>query len=508
MKKPENMVMVIFGATGDLAYRKLIPSLYDLHVQNMLPENFQLLGIGRGDNTSDTFRLRMTEGINQFQDNQSPDISSIESFISKISYFRMNMDSSEDYQILRDHLKYIDETHGTEGNYMFYLSMIPSMFSVISGHLGEAGLNTEDAGYRRLIVEKPFGYDLESSRKLNLQLHHVFTETQIYRIDHYLGKETVQNLLVMRFSNGIFEPLWNRNYIHHIEITSAETIGVEGRGEYYENSGALRDMLQNHLLQMVGLVAMEPPSSMDADAIRNETMKVFQSFRPLTQEDVPLNVIRGQYAESKVGGKIIPGYRDEAGVDPSSMTETFVAMKFFIDNWRWGGVPFYIRTGKRLPTKVTEVVVHFKPTPHKLFIDDNSGNNYNQLIIRIQPDEGILIKFGMKNPGAGFNVKSVNMDFRYSDLSDIDLPSAYERLLYDAMMGDSTLYARADAVEAAWKFITPIQKSWSGNPDQKLYSYPAGNWGPEDAHNLIEDSILGWRFPCKNLVESGDYCEL
>jgi glucose-6-phosphate 1-dehydrogenase len=312
----------------------------------------------------------------------------------------------------------------------------------------------------------------------------------------------------MRFANGIFEPLWNRNYVHHVEITSAENIGVESRGKYYDESGALRDMLQNHLLQMVGLTAMEPPSSADADSIRNETMKVIQSLKPIREDAVDKQVIRGQYVASHVRGELLPGYREEKGVNPDSRTETFVAVKFFIENWRWGGVPFYIRTGKRLPTKVTEIVVHFKPTPHRLFQENGLGVNNNQLIIRIQPDEGILLKFGMKLPGAGFNVKTVNMDFHYSDLSDVHLPSAYERLIYDAMMGDSTLYARADAVEAAWRFVAPIQKAWAEDPASKIFGYPAGTWGPENADDLIEDREIGWRYPCKNLADDGDYCEL
>jgi glucose-6-phosphate 1-dehydrogenase len=312
----------------------------------------------------------------------------------------------------------------------------------------------------------------------------------------------------MRFGNGVFEPLWNRNYVHHVEITSAESIGMEGRGDYYDSSGALRDMLQNHLMQVVGLVAMEPPSSMEPDSIRNETMKVFQSLRPLSDDDVPLQVIRGQYISSRIGDKEVPGYREEQGVDPASRTETFVAMKFFIDNWRWGNVPFYIRTGKMLPTKVTEVVIHFNPTPHTLFKDNDTCNSCNQLIIRIQPDEGILLKFGMKEPGAGFNVRSVDMDFHYSDLTDIHLPTAYERLLFDAMAGDSTLFSRADAVEAAWKFVSPVQRVWSSDSEQKVHGYRAGTWGPEIAHNLIEGSKTGWRFPCENLTEKGTDCEL
>jgi glucose-6-phosphate 1-dehydrogenase len=508
MKKPENMIMVIFGATGDLAYRKLIPALFELDGQDMLPDKFHILGIGRKEKNEDEFRSKMAEGIGKFCEIIQPDKRSVGKFISKLSYYRMNMDSPDDYMELKTHLEDIDNKEGTAGNYMFYLAMPPDMFGAIAMNLGKSGLSNDRKGFRRLIIEKPFGYDMESGHELNQTLHKSFKENQVYRIDHYLGKETVQNLLVMRFANGIFEPLWNRNYVHHIEITSAEEIGVETRGAYYDNSGALRDMLQNHLMHILGFVAMEPPSSMAADAIRNETMKVLQSLKPLSEEDVPRQVIRGQYLSSQINGESIPAYRDEEGVGPESRTETYIAMKFYIDNWRWGGVPFYIRTGKRLPARVTEVVVHFKPTPHTLFIDDEICTSCNQLIIRIQPDEGILIKFGMKEPGAGFRVKSVLMDFHYSDLSGIRLPSAYERLLYDAMKGDSTLYARADAVEAAWKFLAPVQKVWDNEPDQKIYGYPAGTWGPEKAHDLIEDSKSGWRFPCENLTDNDHYCEL
>ena len=332
-----------------------------------------------------------------------------------------------------------------------------------------------------------------------------FNEDQIYRIDHYLGKETVQNMLVTRFSNGIFEPLWNHNFIDRVEITSAESLGVEGRGGYYDNSGALRDMLQNHLMQLVGFVAMEPPVVMEADAIRNEIVKVFQSLRPFSENMIFKNVIRGQYTGSVIRNEKFLGYREEPGVDPYSRTETYVALKFYIDNWRWAGVPFYIRTGKKLPTRVTEVVIHFKKVPHNLFGQSMSTLN-NQLIIRIQPDEGILLKFGMKTPGAGFEVQPVNMDFHYSDLSDVNVPSAYERLLLDCMQGDATLYSRGDAVIQAWQFVQPILNAWKTNPEIPIYGYPAGSWGPENADSLITGAE--WRYPCKNLTDDGLYCEL
>jgi glucose-6-phosphate 1-dehydrogenase len=508
MNKPNNQTIVIFGASGDLTYRKLIPALYALYNQQMLPEKFQVLGVSRSEISDQVFREKMADGIRKFSEKYHLNEQQIVEFVSHLGYFQMDINASDEYLRLKEILSEIENMYGTDGNYLFYLSMPPSVFSVIAENLGKVGLSDSAVGFKRLIVEKPFGYDLESSLELNRQLHTAFDEGQIYRIDHYLGKETVQNLLVMRFSNGIFEPLWNRNYVHHVEITSAESIGIEDRGGYYEGAGALRDMLQNHLLQVVGLAAMEPPSSMDADAIRNEIMKVMQSLKPINEQDVPRQVIRGQYVASHIRGEAIRGYRDEEGVNPESRTETFVAMRFFIDNWRWGGVPFYIRTGKRLPTKVTEVVIHFKPTPHGLFQNDQVCQSCNQLIIRIQPDEGILLRFGMKEPGAGFKVKNVNMDFHYNELSNVHLPSAYERLLYDAMIGDSTLYARSDAVEAAWKFVAPIQKVWDSDLSQKIYGYPAGTWGPENADELVEEGEVGWRYPCKNLADDGEYCEL
>lgn len=370
------------------------------------------------------------------------------------------------------------------------------------------GLNNQNDGWKRLIIEKPFGYDLKSATKLKNQLLKHWAESQLFRIDHYLGKETVQNLLVTRFSNGIFEPLWNRNYVHHVEITSAESMGVEKRGGYYETAGALRDMVQNHLLQVAAFTAMESPSSLEPAAIRNEILKVFQSLRPIRKQDVKTQAIRGQYLASHIKKEAIPGYREEQGVDPHSTTETFAALKFYIDNWRWGGVPFYIRTGKRLPTRVTEVVIHFKATPHFLFSQNEGHSTANQLVIRIQPDEGILLKFGMKIPGAGFEVQNVNMDFHYSDLSHQRIPSAYERLLFDSIKGDSTLFARTEEVIEAWKFLSPVLEAWKTEKEIPLYGYPAGSWGPEKADDLIDDKDVTWRYPCKNLSDDGIYCEL
>ena len=499
-------IYVIFGASGDLTKRKLVPAIYSLFVQNMLPEKFVLLGVSRTEFSDDEFRANMKSAISEFK--EIDDDSKIDGFIKKIFYKSISFDETTTYQKLKKRITELRKNNNISGNTIFYLSTPPSLYGTIPQHLAAVGLNIQDDGWKRLIIEKPFGYDLQSALKLKDQLLKDWNEEQIFRIDHYLGKETVQNLLVTRFSNGIFEPLWNRNYINHIEITSAESIGVEKRGGYYESSGAVRDMVQNHLLQVVGLTAMESPSSLEPIAIRNEILKIFQSLRPIKIEDVKNVAIRGQYLSSKIKGEQVPGYREEEGVDPESVTETYAAIKFYIDNWRWGSVPFYIRTGKRLPTRVTEVVIHFKPTPHFLFSQNDVCQSCNQLVIRIQPDEGILIKFGMKTPGAGFDVQNVNMDFHYSDLTNQRIPSAYERLLYDTMKGDATLFARTEEVLEAWKFLSPVIDCWKNDKDVPLFGYPAGTWGPENADNLIEDKKMTWRYPCKNLSDDGVYCEL
>jgi glucose-6-phosphate 1-dehydrogenase len=508
MENPKNLIIVIFGASGDLASRKLIPAIFSLNSQKLLPLKFAVIGIGRTKITTEEFRKKMGDAIVTYSEEKSIEIDTVNTFIKDLFYLSMDDYSPVGFEGLKAFLKVTDDDYGIGGNYIFYMATPPSMYEAIAVNLEKAGLTGQSEGFRRIIIEKPFGYDLDSGRMLNRKLHELISEDQIFRIDHYLGKETVQNLLVTRFANGMFEPLWNRNYIHRIEITSAESIGVEERGGYYDSSGALRDMVQNHLLQMVGLTAMEPPSSLDANAIRNEILKVFQSLQPIREEDVPLQVIRGQYTESLIRGVAVAGYRNEKGVAANSRTETYVAIMFFINNWRWGGVPFYIRTGKRLPTRVTEIVIHFKQTPHHLFQRESGKLPANQLIIRIQPDEGILLKFDMKEPGAGFNVKNVNMDFHYSDLADLRVPSAYERLLHDVMLGDSTLFSRDDEVETAWKFLQPVQQAWQNNPDIKVFGYPAGTWGPEHANDLIEGEGLTWRYPCKNLADDELYCEL
>ena len=503
MKQPESHILVIFGASGDLTKRKLIPALYELHTQNLLPEKLAVLGVARTKLTDLEFR----ENMKEFLPDQLHTQKDIAAFLEHLYYQPLSTADSVDYPILKTRLELLSKELSIPENYIFYLSTPPNLYQIIPQSLAEVGLNDPGNGYKRLIIEKPFGTDLKSAKELNKNLLNYFSEDQLYRIDHYLGKETVQNMLVTRFSNGIFEPIWNRNFIHHVEITSAETLGVEDRGGYYDHSGAMRDMVQNHLMQLVGYVAMEPPVVIEADAIRNETLKVFQSLRPITEAEVAKNVIRGQYIQSIHSKEPVVGYREEHGVDPLSKTETYLAMKFFIDNFRWAGVPFYIRTGKKLPARVTEVVIHFKNTPHHLFGNtDNADSMNNQLVLRIQPDEGILLKIGMKVPGAGFHVQTVNMDFHYSELSDIYLPSAYGRLLLDCMQGDATLYSRGDAVEKAWEFVQPILNAWQNNPEIPVYGYPAGTWGPEVVDDLMEEGM--WRYPCKNLSHDGEYCEL
>lgn len=507
--KIKDQALVIFGASGDLTYRKLIPAVFDLYIQKSLPEHFAVLGVARSEISDDTFRDKMKDGIAKFASLRAGNENKIDDFLTLVHYLAIDTTKAEEYGKLKARLQQLDTEKGVQGNYIFYLSTPPSLYPLVPTYLAAQGLNQDGEKIRRIVIEKPFGTDLQSAIELNEKLFQNYDEDQIYRIDHYLGKETVQNILVTRFANGIYEPLWNRNYIQHIEITAAESIGVENRGKYYDSAGALRDMVQNHLLQLLAVVAMEPPMSIDASAIRNEKLKVFQAIRPYSDNDLITNVIRGQYTEANVKGKYMKKYRDEADVNLNSRTETYVAMKLFIDNWRWGGVPFYIRTGKRMPTRVSEVVIHFKPAPTTLFIDNpDFRNDGNQLILRIQPDEGILLKTGMKIPGKGFNVKNVNMDFHYSDLRNTYLPDAYERLLLDCMVGDASLYTRADALESTWKFVQPILDFWKNNPDAPLYGYPAGSWGPENADSLIDGKEQTWRYPCKNLSDDGIYCEL
>lgn len=499
MVKPENNCIVIFGASGDLTHRKLIPAFYHLYANGLLSEKFAILGVSRTEYSDQAFRDKLKASLAA---SEKVDQATLDAFCQHLHYQALNTSDVEDYTKLKHRLDDLGQQNDTRGNTTFYLATPPSLYSVIPECLAAHGLNDESQGWKRLIVEKPFGYDLASAEVLDEELHQHFKEHQIYRIDHYLGKETVQNLLVFRFANGMFEPLWNRNFIDYVEITAAEFLGVEERGGYYDGAGAVRDMFQNHLLQVLSMVAMEPPAAINADSMRDEVVKVMNSFQPLSENDLHNNLVLGQYTASDVRGEHLPGYREEQGVADDSRTETYVGLKMFIDNWRWSGVPFYVRTGKRLPTRVTEVVIHFKKTPHPMFGADAPKN---KLIIRIQPDEGILMRFGLKKPGAGFESKEVSMDFHYESLEETNMLTAYERLLLDSMKGDATLFARSDAVTACWKYVQPILE-YKENPEH-LYGYAAGTWGPKEADTLLANDQREWRFPCKNLTDT-DYCEL
>ena len=502
----DGVIFVIFGASGDLAVRKLIPAIFELYKGKYLPENFAVLGVSRSDYTDAAFRKKV------FSESKFIDAKSSKEhkdFAERLSYVPIQTAEKKDYAKVKKQLAKLDKQFKIGGNYIYYLSTPPFLYKTIPACLAAHGLNKEKDGWRRLVIEKPFGYDLETAVALNKDIKQYFEEDQIYRIDHYLGKETVQNLLVTRFANGIFEPLWNRNYIDHVQITNAENLTIGSRGGYYDKSGALRDMFQNHLMQIVAHVAMEPPIAADAKAIRDEKLKLLQSIRPIKESDVSKQVIRGQYTSSTIGDTTIKGYREEEGVPDDSKTATFIALKFFIDNWRWAGVPFYVRSGKALPTKVTEVVITFKDPPHALFRKEEMVyNDNNQLIMRIQPNEGLLLKFGMKVPGTGFEVKDVGMDFHYSDLTNAHVPAAYERLLLDVIKGDATLYARGDSVEEAWRFVDPILKAWENNPKIKVYGYPAGTWGPAVVSKLIESDDVTWRNPVKELTTKDDFSEV
>ena len=507
MKKTNNQMLVIFGASGDLTARKLVPSLFNLHSTGHLPDNFVVLGASRSDLTDKAFRKKVVLESDYLADKtKGLDEAELNNFAKLFFYEDLGGDYDTDYERLQKRIGDLNNKYRTEGNIIYYLSTPPTLYETIAKNLAAAGLNTQKNGWKRLIVEKPFGYSLESAKALNDGLQQYFSESQIYRIDHYLGKETVQNLLVTRFANSIFEPLWNRNYINHVEITNAESVGVEKRGGYYDKSGALRDMFQNHLLQIVSLVVMEPPIGDAPEEIRNEKVKALKSLRIMEDEQtLHDHTIRAQYVASEIDGKKVKGYREEEGVDPDSTTETYAAIKFFVDNWRWKDVPFYVRTAKRMPTKVTEVVIHFKSPHHQIFQDSGLSSKDNKLIIRIQPNEGILIKFGVKVPGQGFKVERANLDFYYSSLAETHVMEAYERLLLDAMQGDATLYARADEVEAAWEFVDPILEYWKKGKDVRMYGYAAGVWGPENADDLIE-GIGNWRNPGSNLADDPGYC--
>lgn len=493
--------MIIFGASGDLTKRKLMPALYTLYKENRLPDDFAILGIGRTEYKDEAFRAYIHKELERFVAAKERVEETINEFCNHLNYQTMDPADAQQYDALDSRLQTL--TGGEDsGDYLFYLATPPSLYGVIPLHLKAAHLNTPQS---RIIVEKPFGYDLESAQNLNQIYSSVFDEHQIYRIDHFLGKETAQNILAFRFANGIFEPLWNRNYVDYVEITAVENLGIEQRGGFYEGIGALRDMVQNHLIQLVALTAMEPPAIFNADNFRNEMVKVYQSLTPLTEEEMDEHIVRGQYTAN--GAK--KGYREEKNVSPFSRTETYIAMRIGIDNWRWSGVPFYIRTGKQMPTKVTEVVVHFRETPHQMFrCEGGHCPRANKLILRLQPNEGIVLKFGMKVPGPGFDVKQVMMDFSYSELGGMPVGDAYARLIEDCIEGDQTLFTRSDAVEASWNFFDPVLKHWEKHPEIPLHGYPVGTWGPRESEAMMHEHGAEWTNPCKNLTNTDEYCEL
>ncbi len=494
--------MVIFGGSGDLAKRKLIPALYMLHKRSLLENDFKIIATGRSILTSDQFRERAEESLSKYINKSDFESGWVESFLPRLSYFVSDPENINDVMSLGENIKGLA---GNDYRALFYLATPPSLYEIIPGNLKDAGLVSSST---RIIVEKPFGYDLASAKRMNDILRSVFTEKQIFRIDHFLGKETVQNILALRFANGIFEPLWNRNFIERVEITAVENMGIETRGGFYDNTGALRDMVQNHLIQLLALVAMEPPIAFNEKEFRNEVVKVYRSLKPLSEEEIERDVIRGQYIESHLkGGRRVLPYREEKNVNSQSMTETFLAMKVNILNWRWEGVPFYIRTGKQMPTKVTEIVIHFKPTPHRLFSSRDECPEQNQLIIRLQPNEGAVLKFDVKLPGSGFQVKQVPMEFTYDKLGGVQSGDAYSRLIEDCLNGESVLFTRSDAVEASWNYFDPILKHWRENPVTPLYGYPAGTWGPDISDRII-DGGKKWSNPCKNLTDTDKYCEL
>ena len=491
---PEPAVMVIFGASGDLTARKLVPALYDLAAQRRLPLEFAVVGTSRSEMSHEEFREKLRKSLEEHRSGKVSD-EVWDSFAGGIFYLAGDSKEAESYDELRDFLKKVDGERGTQGNRAFYLSTSPSLVPAIVERLGEAGLNSgEDGGWSRLVVEKPFGRDLESAQELNEEIRRYFKESQIYRIDHYLGKETVQNILALRFANGIFEPIWNQHYVDHVQITVGEDIGVGTRGAFYEEAGALRDIVQNHLMQILCLTAMEPPVAFDAQSVREEKVKVLKAMRRIPEDAVDINAVRGQYEKGWVWGEEVAGYREEEEVAPDSVTDTFVALKVFVDNWRWAGVPFYVRAGKRMPKKSTEIAIQFRPTPHTPFAGDDTENlDPNVLVIRIQPEEGISLKIGAKVPGQGFEVSSVNMDLLYGSAFLEEAPDAYQRLLLDLMLGDPTLFIRADEAEAAWNILAPVMESWAAKKEVAMY--PAGEWGPKDADELLERDGREWRRP-------------
>jgi glucose-6-phosphate 1-dehydrogenase len=486
--------VVIFGATGDLTHRKLIPALYNLAADGELPPAVAVVGFARREKSDDDFRKELAESTRKFS--RQPVRDEIwKTFAQAVFYNQSEFADESGYKTLAERLDKIDNERGTRGNRLFYLAVAPDQFEPILKHLKAVGLNqAREGSWARIIVEKPFGTDLASARELNRVVSNSFSEEQTYRIDHFLGKETAQNILVLRFANAIFEPLWNTRYLDHIQITAAETLGVEGRAGYYEGAGALRDMVQNHLLQLLCLVTMEPPTDLGAGSIRDEKVKVVRSLRRITGKDIAINSVRAQYAEGAIDGKPVVAYRQDEKVNPKSMTETYVALRLFIDNWRFSDVPIYMRVGKRLPKSGTEISIHFKKAPLVLFNKESKAHDQNVLVIRIQPDEGISLRMQAKMPGTSFRIEPVKMDFHYGTSFGKASPEAYERLLLDAMSGDATLFARRDEVEEAWAFIDPIEQAWQANKDAPpLCFYPAGSWGPDEADDLLARDGRSWR---------------
>ena len=496
-RQAEPCVLVIFGATGDLTARKLVPALYNLALDGQLPAHFACVGFARREKTHEEFREEMREAIEEFSRVKPLDPKLWEQFADQVFYHKSEFDNDDGYKSLDDTLKDLDKKLGTRGNRVFYLSTQPSFFPTITQKLNQHGLiydpHRETSKWSRVIIEKPFGHDLESAIALQGHIEEHLNESQVYRIDHYLGKETVQNLLVFRFANSIFESLWNNHHIDHIQITVSEDIGIGTRGRFWEEAGMLRDIVQNHMMQLLSLVAMEPPVSLDADAIRDEKTKVMQSVRPIDMSEFGKYVVRGQYGPGYINGENVNGYRDEDNVADDSCVETYVAMQLFIDNWRWAGVPFYLRAGKRLPKRTTEIAITFKDAPGVLF--QQAGKNYdgNVLVIRIQPDEGISLKINSKVPGINGPIQPVKMDFRYGSYFGATPPEAYERLICDCMAGDSTLFARGDEVLASWRLVTPILERWKEIPPNDFPNYQAGSWGPQEADLMLARDKRTWR---------------
>jgi glucose-6-phosphate 1-dehydrogenase len=486
--------MVIFGATGDLTKRKLVPALYNLAASGLLTDRFAVLGVSRSPMSDDEFRRKMREDLRSFATSEL-DEGRVDWLIRRVHYLAGDFGDPGLFHLLRERLARLDQDFQTGGSCLFYLAVPPSLFCDLVERLGATGLTAEEEGrWRRVIIEKPFGHDLDSARALNRQIREILAERQIYRIDHYLGKETVQNIMVFRFANGIFEPIWNRRYVDHVQITVAETVGVEGRGGYYEEAGALRDMVQNHMFQLLALTAMEPPVSFAADAVRDERVKVLSAIRPLSPEDVLRQTVRGQYGEGSVDGSRVPAYRSEESVSPTSATETYAALELFVDNWRWADVPFFLRTGKRLPKRKTEIAIQFKRAPLMLFRETPVERlNPNLLVLHIQPDEGISLRFEGKVPGPVVRLGTVRMDFQYEDYFGSTAHTGYETLLYDCMTGDSTLFHRSDMVEAGWCVVTPVLDVWKALAPRNFPNYAAGTWGPKEADELIERNGRKWR---------------